>query len=95
MGVGFLTTVALMALKLRFTWWPLHPVAFPLVLGWMIMEMMVPLFAVWVFKVILFRYGGVKGHRAALPFFLGLLVGGLAAQGLARWVEKQVGIVWG
>jgi len=95
MGVGFIMTLALMALKLRFTWWPLHPVAFPLVLGWMIMEMMVPLFAVWLFKLILFRYGGIRGHRTALPFFLGLLVGGLTAQGLARWVEKHVGIVWG
>ncbi len=33
MGVGLVTTLALMWLKLRFQWWPLHPVAYPIATG--------------------------------------------------------------
>jgi len=32
-------------------------------------------FVTWVFKVLLLRYGGLRAHRRALPFFLGLLAG--------------------
>jgi hypothetical protein len=82
MGAGFLATLLLMFLKLRFVWWPLHPVAFPTVVGWMTMEMFIPLVLVWTVKVLLLRYGGLKAHRRALPFFLGLLAGGLTSSAL-------------
>ncbi len=82
MGVGFVVTLLLMFLKLRFVWWPLHPVAFPTVVGWMTMEMFIPMVVVWIAKVLLLRYGGLRAHRRAMPFFLGLAAGGLAADGL-------------
>jgi len=82
MGVGFVVTLLLMFLKLRFVWWPLHPVAFPTVVGWMTMEMFIPMVVVWIAKVLLLRYGGLRAHRRAMPFFLGLAAGGLAAGGL-------------
>jgi hypothetical protein len=90
MGVGFIITLLLMALKLRFIWWPLHPVAFPTVVGWMTMEMFIPLVAVWIFKVLLLRYGGLQAHRKALPFFLGLLAGGLTSSGIASIILRLV-----
>jgi hypothetical protein len=90
MGVGFIATLVLMTLKLRFIWWPLHPVVFPMAVGWMTMEMMVPLFAVWLFKILLLRYGGLKSHQRALPFFLGLLVGGLTSSGLNSIILRLV-----
>jgi len=37
---------------------------------------------VWIAKVLLLRYGGLRAHRRAMPFFLGLAAGGLAAGGL-------------
>ncbi len=55
---------------------------------------MVFLLAVWLVKLILVRCDGTRAHRAAPPCFLGPPIGGLTAQGLARWVEKQVGVVW-
>lgn len=90
MAVGFVITLILMALKLRFVWWPLHPVAFPTALGWLTMEMMIPFFLVWVFKVLLLRYGGLRAHRRAFPFFLGLLAGGLSAEGLNRILMRII-----
>jgi hypothetical protein len=73
--VGFGGTILLMALKLRFAAWPLHPVAFPLAFGYPIDVMLPAIIAAFVIKLLLLRYGGLRAHRRALPFFLGLLVG--------------------
>lgn len=75
MGVGFALVLALLHLKLRFFWWPLHPAAFPICLDWVTQESMIPLFVVWLVKLLLLSYGGLRAHRAALPFFLGLITG--------------------
>jgi hypothetical protein len=54
---------------------PLHPLAFPLAFSWTIDSMLPAIFITWVFKVLLLRYGGLRAHRRALPFFLALLAG--------------------
>lgn len=74
-GVGFLVTVLLMCVKLRAPLWPLHPVAFPLAFSWTIDSMLPAIIITWTFKVLLLRYGGLRAHRRALPFFLALLAG--------------------
>lgn len=75
MGFGLIFTLLLMLLKLRLAWWPLHPVAFPLAIGDSIIEFTLAIFVTWVMKSLLLRYGGLRAHRAALPLFLGLIVG--------------------
>lgn len=74
-GAGCVVTVLLMHLKLRFPMWPLHPVAFPLAFSWSIDSMVPAIILAWVVKVLLLRYGGLRAHRRALPFFIGLLAG--------------------
>jgi hypothetical protein len=64
-----------MYVKLRSPLWPLHPLAFPLAFSWTIDSMLPAIFITWVFKVLLLRYGGLRAHRRALPFFLALLAG--------------------
>ncbi len=68
-------TTALYFLKLRFTWWPLHPVAYPIAMSNTIAAMGPVLFLAWLIKGLLLRYGGLRAHRTALPFFLGLIAG--------------------
>jgi hypothetical protein len=34
-----------------------------------------PIFVSWLAKVLILRYGGLRGYRRALPFFLGLILG--------------------
>ena len=75
MGFGMVFTFVLMLLKMRFQWWPLHPVAFPLAIGDSIIELTAAIFLAWLVKSLLLRYGGLRAHRAALPLFLGLIVG--------------------
>jgi hypothetical protein len=92
MGVGLVTTLALMWLKLRFQWWPLHPVAYPIATGSTIQALTLVIFATWLIKALLLRYGGLRSHRTALPFFLGLLAGGAAEALLRRILSLLLGV---
>lgn len=84
MGFGLVVTLVLMFLKLNLNWWPLHPVAFPIALSATIQSMTVVIFGTWLFKSLLLRYGGLRAHRAALPFFLGLLAGNATGYTIQR-----------
>ncbi|MGD0111987.1 MAG: DUF6784 domain-containing protein, partial [Armatimonadota bacterium] len=55
--------------------WPLHPVALPLATGWVIDTIMPAVIGTLVVKAVLLRYGGLRAHRRALPFFLGITTG--------------------
>ncbi len=77
MGFGGVLTVLLLFLKLRFPWWPLHPIALSIANSWMMHYLTVVLLATWWIKALILRYGGLRAYRVALPLFLGLLVGNL------------------
>jgi hypothetical protein len=73
-AVGLVGTAVLMALKLRFYAWPLHPVAFPIASAW-VMDCYLPgIFIAWLAKAVIMRYGGLRLYRQALPFFLGMIL---------------------
>ena len=76
MGLGVTITGFLLAMKMRFLWWPLHPVGY--VLGVSPAEMVyiwVPVLISWCLKFAILRYGGLRAYRRALPFFAGLMLG--------------------
>ena len=72
---GLLLVLALTALRLRFTWWPLHPLGYALATTDSMDYMWFPFFLAWLAKAVTLRYGGIKSFRACLPFFLGLILG--------------------
>jgi len=92
MGIGMVIMGVLMVLKLNLTWWPLHPVAYPIALSATIQSMTLVIFATWMAKALLLRYGGLRAHRTALPFFLGLLIGHATAYTLQRAAFMLLGI---
>jgi hypothetical protein len=92
LGIGGAVTVALMAIKLRFPLWPLHPVAFPLAFAWPIDTMLPAVIVTWLVKVLLLRYGGLRAHRRALPFFFGLIVGSAVAQLVQSMLFRMLGL---
>jgi hypothetical protein len=94
MGFGFAFTILLMHLKLRFAWWPIHPAAFPICLSWAMQSLMLPLFVVWLFKLMLLRYGGLRAHRRALPFFIGVLVGTTVSGMFHGLLFRVLGVRW-
>ncbi len=77
-GAGVLTFLGWM--RLRFDWWPFHPVGYAigntLQYGWF------SFFLGWLMKVVAVRAGGLRFYRAVLPFCFGLILGDMVGNGL-------------
>jgi hypothetical protein len=70
-----LFTLLLGWLRVRFLWWPLHPIGYAIAntetLNWLWCPMLVG----WLCKTLILRYTGSRGYRQFLPFFIGLVIG--------------------
>ncbi len=86
MGVGFAFTLFLIFLKTRLLWWPFHPLGYAISQSWGIHLWSCFLFAS-IAKWLILKYGGLKEHRRALPFFFGLILGDFALGSFWNIVE--------
>jgi len=86
-GIGF--SMLLLSMRMRWIWWPFHPVGYAVSSSWSMNLLWMPLFVAWVIKLFVLRYGGLRLYRQALPFFLGLILGEYATGG----VWSIVGII--
>lgn len=82
-GVGLLVVIGMAWARVRFLAFPFHPLAYALAPSWGVSQLWMPLLIGSIAKFIALRFGGMKGYRAALPFFLGLILG-----------EVTVGSLW-
>ena len=73
--VGFAFTILLNSLRMRFFWFPFHPVGFAISSSWSMHQLWMCMFIAWTIKLLLLRYGGLKLYRTAVPLFLGLILG--------------------
>lgn len=64
--------------------WPIHPVALLFAGGWYAHRVWFNVFLGWLAKVLMLRYGGARLYTSARPFFIGLIMGEVAA--VAFWV---------
>jgi len=78
-GIAF--SILLLSLRMRWIWWPFHPVGYAVSSSWSMNLLWMPLFIAWVIKLLLLRWGGLRLYRQALPFFLGLILGEFTAGG--------------
>jgi hypothetical protein len=76
-GVGAVVCLLLGVLRLRFLWWPFHPVGYILSNSLPVAYGLFPFFMAWVAKALVIRYGGLRLYRATLPLAIGLIVGDL------------------
>ena len=91
LGGGFMA--ALLFLRHRFIWWPLHPLGFPVANTYTIVSYdWFAIFLAWVFKGVIVRYGGVRVYRAMLPFFLGLILGEFLTASLWVFIDGITGV---
>ncbi|MBC7785851.1 MAG: hypothetical protein H7144_18645 [Burkholderiales bacterium] len=74
-GVGFLFTGFLAAMRLRFAWWPLHPVGYLMLGTFPGIRLWFSVMLGWIAKTIVVKLGGSKLYVSARPFFIGLIVG--------------------
>lgn len=92
MGLGFGFTVFLMMMKSRFFWWPFHPAGYALANSYALEYWWMTLLIGWALKMVIVRYGGIKGYRSAMPFFLGMILGDYVAASMWSIVGWVLGI---
>jgi len=94
LAFGLGVTVFLMAMRLRFLWWRLHPVGFAVASGWSISWMWFSIFLGWLCKSVILKWGGLKTHRDVVPFFLGMILGQMTIGGIwaiiGLFLEKRI-----
>lgn len=74
-GIGAVVCVLLGVLRLRLSWWPLHPVGYVLSNSLPVEYGLFPFFIAWLAKVLVTRYGGLGLYRATLPLAVGVIIG--------------------
>ncbi len=74
-GLGFIVTAFLTVMRVRFTWWPFHPIGYAVAgtdtMTWLWCATLVG----WGLKSIIIRYWGMKSYKRFIPFFIGLILG--------------------
>ena len=75
MLAGLIVTFFLMAMRTRFLWWSIHPIAYPLARDYNMNRMWFAIFISWAIKKMILKHGGLKSYRKAVPFFIGLILG--------------------
>jgi hypothetical protein len=73
--VGVVLTAFLAVMRVRYTWWPFHPIAYAVSPSWTMFVFWFPCFVAWAVKLLVLRYGGMRLYATARPFFLGLVLG--------------------
>lgn len=91
-GFGLVSTLGLMFMQSRLVWLPLHPLGYAISNGWSAHWTYSSLFVAWALKTIISRYWGHKGYLAALPLFLGLILGEFVVGGLWTVVGTVTGL---
>jgi len=104
-GSGFLLVLICAGMRLRFTWWPIHPVMFLVWGSWPIMLYGHSFLLGWLIKQCVTRLGGAEGYRKVRPFMIGIIAGemlsGILFMGiggayyLATGLKPPVMSVWG
>jgi hypothetical protein len=75
MGGGAIMVLFLRVMRGNFLWWPFHPAGYALAVSYALDYFWFCFFVAWAAKLLIVRFGGMKAHNAAIPFFLGLVLG--------------------
>jgi hypothetical protein len=85
---GFGITGLLAFLRLRYTWWPLHPVGYLMVPTFGAAHLWFSIMLGWMLRGLILRFGGSKLYTDAKPFFIGLIVAESMAAGF--WLAVSI-----
>lgn len=92
MVFGVCVVFFLSMMRTKFIWFPFHPAGYVLANTGTMYWLWCPFLIAWLCKVIITRYAGIKGYRAALPFFLGLVLGDYMTSGMWALAGSILGI---
>lgn len=75
-GAGAAAALLFGALRVRFWWWPLHPVGYMLAnLSWGMNRHYLQFFVGWAAKSAVLRWGGLRLYRRTMPIAVGVILG--------------------
>lgn len=77
-GVGFALLIGCSVMRLRHTWWPLHPVAILGFGSWTMGMFGFSFFLGWLLKAAVTRFGGAASFMKLKPVVIGAIIGDLA-----------------
>ena len=66
----------------RWHWWSLHPLGFAIAVGWLTSSIWFSAMLAWMMKLTILYFWGGRMFRMMKPFFLGLILGEVAAGGI-------------
>ncbi len=83
-AMGWIVTGLLLVLtcawaRLRFAWWPIHPVIFMVFGSVAAMRFAASFFIGWAIKVAVVRLGGTRSYHTVQPLMIGLIAGEIVA----------------
>ena len=78
---GFVTTLVLMFLRMRFMWWNLHPAGYAISSSFSMNVCWFSIFVSWLLKYIILRSSGLRILTRVRPFFFGLILGQFTVAG--------------
>ncbi len=76
---GTLLVIVLSIVRMRFIWFPLHPVGLVVSSSWAMNPFWFSIFLSWAVKFTILRYGGLRLYRKSIPLFLGFILGEFVA----------------
>ena len=82
----------LMLAQHRLLWWPFHPLGFAISSVWAIHFVWFSIFIAWCLKATIIKYGGAKLFATLRPFFVGLILGEFATQGVWLIIDAITGV---
>jgi hypothetical protein len=91
-GGGVLMALMMFA-RQRFSWWPVHPIGFPIGANSMMNHVWFSVFLAWSIKKVVLRYGGAALYQRSQAFFMGLIVGQVLCNGIWLVIDYFTGKV--
>lgn len=86
-GSGGLIMGILNFLRLRFYWWPIHPLGFAISLTLPVRLTAFSFFIAFLAKFFILKFGGIRLYRSSKPFFFGLILGHFTVTGISFVVD--------
>jgi hypothetical protein len=87
--IGAAVTWGLVVARMRFAWFPLHPLGYIMWAPYVMYAFWFSIFLGWLFKVVIMHFGGADTYRRLIPAFLGLTLGDvtmiLLINGIDMW----------
>ena len=92
-GIGGGIMAALMLLRHRFLWWPIHPLGFTIsTVSFIVGRIWFSVFLAWLFKLTILKYGGARLHMKMRPLFMGFVLGQFCNAGFWLIIDAFTGM---